>query len=79
MPMELYLLNLQQVPTWALISEIKADLFETSSKTGQSVDELFQKVAEDYVNFSAFQVMTEDKGVNLSQRNSPYFYSCCHH
>ncbi|RLW02908.1 hypothetical protein DV515_00006784 [Chloebia gouldiae] len=38
--------------------EIKADLFETSSKTGQSVDELFQKVAEDYVNFSAFQVMT---------------------
>uniref|UniRef100_A0A674GDP1 Ras-related protein Rab-24 n=1 Tax=Taeniopygia guttata TaxID=59729 RepID=A0A674GDP1_TAEGU len=59
--------------------EIKADLFETSSKTGQSVDELFQKVAEDYVNFSAFQVMTEDKGVNLGQRNSPYFYSCCHH
>ncbi|KAM4892626.1 ras-related protein Rab-24 isoform 2-T2 [Sylvia borin] len=42
-------------------------------------DELFQKVAEDYVNFSAFQVMTEDKGVNLGQRNSPYFYSCCHH
>ncbi|XP_017583672.1 PREDICTED: ras-related protein Rab-24 [Corvus brachyrhynchos] len=59
--------------------EIKADLFETSSKTGQSVDELFQKVAEDYINFSAFQVMTEDKGVNLGQRNSPYFYSCCHH
>lgn len=37
--MEPYLLNLQQVPTWALISEIKADLFETSSKTGQSVGE----------------------------------------
>lgn len=23
--------------------------------------------------------LPEDKGVNLSQRNSPYFYSCCHH
>lgn len=34
-PME----HLQQVLTWALISEIKADLFETSSKTGQSVGE----------------------------------------
>ncbi|CAM2117980.1 unnamed protein product [Caretta caretta] len=38
--------------------EIKAELFETSSKTGQSVDELFQKVAEDYVQLMAFQVMT---------------------
>ncbi|XP_019511122.1 PREDICTED: ras-related protein Rab-24 isoform X2 [Hipposideros armiger] len=38
---------------------IKAQLFETSSKTGQSVDELFQKVAEDYVSVAAFQVMTE--------------------
>nr|XP_032650684.1 ras-related protein Rab-24 isoform X2 [Chelonoidis abingdonii] len=59
--------------------EIKAELFETSSKTGQSVDELFQKVAEDYVQFMAFQVMTEDEGVDLSQKNSTYFYSCCHH
>ncbi|XP_035570976.1 ras-related protein Rab-24 isoform X2 [Canis lupus baileyi] len=38
--------------------DIKAQLFETSSKTGQSVDELFQKVAEDYVSVAAFQVMT---------------------
>uniref|UniRef100_A0A8C6NA97 Ras-related protein Rab-24 n=2 Tax=Melopsittacus undulatus TaxID=13146 RepID=A0A8C6NA97_MELUD len=59
--------------------EIKAELFETSSKTGQSVDELFQKVAEDYVQFTAFQVMTEDKGVDLGHRSSSYFYSCCHH
>ncbi|XP_025047578.1 ras-related protein Rab-24 [Alligator sinensis] len=60
--------------------EIKAELFETSSKTGQSVDELFQKVAEDYVRFTAFQLMTEEKGgIDLSQRSSPYFYSCCHH
>ncbi|KAL8212190.1 UNVERIFIED_CONTAM: Ras- protein Rab-24 [Gekko kuhli] len=60
--------------------EIKAELFETSSKTGQNVDELFKKVAEDYVQFTAFQEMTEDKGVDLSQKNTPtYFYSCCHH
>ncbi|XP_058402879.1 ras-related protein Rab-24 isoform X2 [Diceros bicornis minor] len=58
---------------------IKAQLFETSSKTGQSVDELFQKVAEDYVSVAAFQVMTEDKGVDLGQKTNPYFYSCCHH
>lgn len=79
-----------------LFTGIKAQLFETSSKTGQSVgeccpsvpheavwtperrwgweydtpgvrpsltdpflpDELFQKVAEDYVSVAAFQVMT---------------------
>ncbi|ELW47980.1 Ras-related protein Rab-24 [Tupaia chinensis] len=58
---------------------IKAQLFETSSKTGQSVDELFQKVAEDYVSVAAFQEMTEDKGVDLGQKANPYFYSCCHH
>ncbi|XP_067391340.1 ras-related protein Rab-24 [Emydura macquarii macquarii] len=58
--------------------EIKAELFETSSKTGQSVDELFRKVAEDYVHLTAFQLMTEDEGVDLSQKSSTY-YSCCHH
>lgn len=62
-----------------LFTDIKAQLFETSSKTGQSVDELFQKVAEDYVSVAAFQVMTEDKGVDLGQKANPYFYSCCHH
>ncbi|XP_066470289.1 ras-related protein Rab-24 [Tiliqua scincoides] len=60
--------------------EIKAELFETSSKTGQNVDELFQKVAEDYVQFTSFQEMTEDKGVDLNQKSTTnYFYSCCHH
>ncbi|KAF7249549.1 Ras-related protein Rab-24, partial [Varanus komodoensis] len=39
--------------------EIKAELFETSSKTGQNVDELFQKVAEDYVQFTAFEMTGE--------------------
>ncbi|XP_065590687.1 ras-related protein Rab-24 [Cyrtonyx montezumae] len=59
--------------------EVKAEFFETSSKTGQNVDELFQKVAEDYVHFSAFQEMTEEKGVDLGQKSSSYLYSCCHH
>uniref|UniRef100_A0A8V0Y6J3 Ras-related protein Rab-24 n=1 Tax=Gallus gallus TaxID=9031 RepID=A0A8V0Y6J3_CHICK len=59
--------------------EVKAELFETSSKTGQNVDELFQKVAEDYVHFTAFQEMTEEKGVDLGQKSSSYLYSCCHH
>uniref|UniRef100_A0A7N4UY13 RAB24, member RAS oncogene family n=1 Tax=Sarcophilus harrisii TaxID=9305 RepID=A0A7N4UY13_SARHA len=59
--------------------DIKAQLFETSSKTGQSVDELFQKVAEDYVSVAAFQLMTEDKGVDLGQKSNTFFYSCCHH
>lgn len=59
--------------------EIKAELFETSSKTGQNVDELFQKVAEDYVQFTAFE-LTEEKGVDLNQKSTTtYFYSCCHH
>ncbi|XP_063148158.1 ras-related protein Rab-24 [Candoia aspera] len=59
--------------------EIKAELFETSSKTGQNVDELFQKVAEDYVQLTAFE-LTEEKGVDLNQKSTTtYFYSCCHH
>ncbi|XP_069051400.1 ras-related protein Rab-24 [Lepisosteus oculatus] len=58
--------------------EIKAQLFETSSKTGRNVDELFLKVAEDYYNSTSFQLMTEEKGVDLAQKKSSYFY-CCHH
>uniref|UniRef100_A0A8B9PTZ4 RAB24, member RAS oncogene family n=1 Tax=Apteryx owenii TaxID=8824 RepID=A0A8B9PTZ4_APTOW len=42
-------------------------------------DELFQKVAEDFVHFTAFQVMTEEKGVDLGQKSGTYLYSCCHH
>nr|XP_048303749.1 ras-related protein Rab-24 isoform X1 [Myodes glareolus] len=56
---------------------IKAQLFETSSKTGQSVDELFQKVAEDYVSVAAFQVMT---GAVLTQLpHSPTYIRQQHH
>ncbi|RVE64214.1 hypothetical protein OJAV_G00144440 [Oryzias javanicus] len=57
--------------------EIGAQLFETSSKTGNNVDELFQKVAEDY-NSTAFQFMTEETNVNLDQKKNSNFYSCCH-
>ncbi|XP_041049183.1 ras-related protein Rab-24 isoform X3 [Carcharodon carcharias] len=59
--------------------EIKAKLFETSSKTGQNVDELFQIVAEDYLNVTAFQVMTEGDAVNLAEKKKPtYLFGCCH-
>ncbi|XP_005992410.1 ras-related protein Rab-24 isoform X2 [Latimeria chalumnae] len=58
--------------------EIKGHLLETSSKTGHNVDELFQKIAEDYLNFTAFQVLTEEKGVDLEQKRNSYFYTCCH-
>ncbi|XP_061755066.1 ras-related protein Rab-24 isoform X3 [Nerophis ophidion] len=59
--------------------EINAQNFETSSKTGSNVDELFQKVAEDYNN-TAFQNMTaEETSVNLGQQKPSYysFQSCC--
>ncbi|KAM4748083.1 ras-related protein Rab-24 [Rhinophrynus dorsalis] len=59
--------------------EIKAHVCETSSKTGQSVDELFQKVAEDYVNYSTFQTLTEAKGVDLNQKRDANSYPCCNH
>ncbi|CAJ0954077.1 unnamed protein product [Ranitomeya imitator] len=59
--------------------EIKAHLCETSSKTGQSVDELFQKVAEDYVNYSDFHVQSEPKGVDLNSRRDLASYACCNH
>ncbi|KAG9265900.1 ras-related protein Rab-24 [Astyanax mexicanus] len=57
--------------------EIGAQHFETSSKTGNNVDELFMKVAEDFSN-SAFELMPEEKGVDLGQKKDSYFYSCCH-
>ncbi|XP_061905070.1 ras-related protein Rab-24 isoform X1 [Entelurus aequoreus] len=59
--------------------EINAQHFETSSKTGSNVDDLFQKVAEDYNN-AAFQNMTaEETSVNLGQQKHSYysFQSCC--
>ncbi|XP_045549506.1 ras-related protein Rab-24 isoform X1 [Salmo salar] len=57
--------------------EIGAQHFETSSKTGNNVDELFQKVAEDF-NSISFQFMTEETGIDLGQKKDSYFYSCCH-
>lgn len=58
--------------------EIKAQLFETSSKTGFNVDKLFQKMAEDFIN-TDFQVIPGEKGVDLGQKKNTYFYSCCSH
>ncbi|XP_030649867.1 ras-related protein Rab-24-like [Chanos chanos] len=58
--------------------EIGAQYFETSSITGNNVDGLFHKVAEDYSN-SASAFMQEEKGVDLGQKKDSYFYTCCHH
>ncbi|XP_041049182.1 ras-related protein Rab-24 isoform X2 [Carcharodon carcharias] len=42
-------------------------------------DELFQIVAEDYLNVTAFQVMTEGDAVNLAEKKKPtYLFGCCH-
>ncbi|XP_027886998.1 ras-related protein Rab-24 isoform X1 [Xiphophorus couchianus] len=57
--------------------DVGAQYFETSSKTGKNVDELFQKVAEDFSS-SAFQLLSEETGVDLGQKKDSYFYSCCH-
>ncbi|KAM9310958.1 ras-related protein Rab-24 [Gastrophryne carolinensis] len=59
--------------------EIKAHLCETSSKTGNSVDELFQKVAEDFVTYADFHVQTEPSGVDLAHKRDLSSYACCHH
>lgn len=60
------------------VDEIGAQHFETSSKTGNNVDALFLKVAEDFSN-SGFELMPEENGVNLSQKKDSYIYTCCHH
>ncbi|KAL0994444.1 hypothetical protein UPYG_G00122360 [Umbra pygmaea] len=57
--------------------EIGATHFETSSKSGNNVDELFQKIAEDY-NSISFQFMTEEPSIDLGQKKDSYFYACCH-
>ncbi|XP_026855889.2 ras-related protein Rab-24 isoform X2 [Electrophorus electricus] len=58
--------------------EIGAHHFETSSKTGNNVDELFIKVALDFSN-SALELMRDEKGVDLGHKKDSYFYACCHH
>ncbi|GAA6083753.1 ras-related protein Rab-24 [Tachysurus ichikawai] len=60
------------------VEEIGAQHFETSSKTGNNVDSLFMKVAEDFSN-SAFELLSEETGVNLGQKKNSYIYGCCHH
>lgn len=59
------------------VDEIGAQHFETSSKTGKNVDEVFQKVAEDFSN-CALEFMQEEKGVDLGKKKDSYFANCCH-
>ncbi|XP_076835594.1 ras-related protein Rab-24 [Brachyhypopomus gauderio] len=58
--------------------EIGAQHFETSSKLGKNVDELFTKVALDFSN-SALELMQDEKGVDLGTKKDSYWYTCCHH
>ncbi|TRY57118.1 hypothetical protein DNTS_023993 [Danionella cerebrum] len=57
--------------------EIGAQHFETSSKSGKNVDEVFQKVAEDFSS-CALDFVREEKGVDLGQKKDSYFDNCCH-
>ncbi|XP_059398301.1 ras-related protein Rab-24-like [Carassius carassius] len=57
--------------------EIGAQHFETSSKTGKNVDEVFQKVAEDFSSYD-LEFMQEEKGVDLGKKKDSYFDNCCH-
>ncbi|XP_028323422.1 ras-related protein Rab-24 [Gouania willdenowi] len=57
--------------------EIGAQHFETSSKTGNNIDELFQKIGEDYMSSEMELMPAEEPGVDLNQKKNSYFYSCC--
>uniref|UniRef100_A0A665XC82 Ras-related protein Rab-24 n=1 Tax=Echeneis naucrates TaxID=173247 RepID=A0A665XC82_ECHNA len=54
--------------------EIGAQHFETSSKTGNNVGNIFLSVKET----KSLPVSTEETGVDLGQKKDSYFYSCCH-
>ncbi|XP_016897471.1 ras-related protein Rab-24 isoform X2 [Cynoglossus semilaevis] len=58
--------------------DIGAEHVETSSKTGNNVDELFQKVAEDYRDSVFLHMTAEETGINLDQRTDSYLSNCCH-
>merc|ERR1712080_211240 len=49
---------------------INADVFETSSRTGEKISELFDKIAEDYTNRSS-EFVEEDFGTVPLNETSP--------
>ncbi|KAJ8025874.1 Ras-related protein Rab-24 [Holothuria leucospilota] len=48
--------------------EVGARVFETSSKTGHNIDELFQSVAEDYFNFGLNKMKARPKSIKLHEK-----------
>uniref|UniRef100_UPI00358E35B5 ras-related protein Rab-24 n=1 Tax=Myxine glutinosa TaxID=7769 RepID=UPI00358E35B5 len=56
--------------------EMKAQLFETSSKTGQNVHELFQKIADDCAENLVFTDQTP-RGVNVTKDAKKEMAKCC--
>lgn len=55
--------------------EIQALVFETSSKTGENIRELFQKIAEDYVNDPANQLPRDEEAFELQDTGKKFL--CC--
>jgi len=61
--------NLDEVQTYA--QEISANLLETSSRTGENVKYLFQKIAEDYViNSRKSKIIKAEEVVSLTNSTS---------
>ncbi len=60
--------------------EIRAEVFETSSKTSENIQELFLKIAEDYVKEPVnSRSLSYTEGINLLEPPEPaYKCSCCH-
>ncbi|KAL3864010.1 hypothetical protein ACJMK2_005722 [Sinanodonta woodiana] len=62
-----------------LAEDLKGDIFETSSKTGENVDLLFKKIAQDYINDKQFNGrLNRDGSIRLLQGQQPKLHRCCH-
>lgn len=62
--------------TTDLAEEVSGEVFETSSKTGENIRELFYKIALDYVNDPKNHETPENNGA-FEIRDSPKKLSCC--
>ncbi|XP_070541543.1 ras-related protein Rab-24-like [Ptychodera flava] len=56
--------------------EIHAEVIETSSKTGYHIKDLFQKIAEDFVDDPSNLEIREPNTLNLDEKHSPKFFCC---
>ncbi|KAK3597736.1 hypothetical protein CHS0354_006089 [Potamilus streckersoni] len=62
-----------------LAEDLKGDIFETSSKTGENVDLLFKKIAQDYTtDIQLIGPLHRNNSIKLFQDHSPKLHRCCH-